>query len=494
MPPLLPGSGPPANITVEATGVDRHGTGYQSRVTMSVQLRSRELLHVVAVAAGALLFGLFLVLVRLQWVPLESVDHGIAAGLNRVVAGHHPLVLVLGFVTRLGSRTVLIWLTVLATVLLLVRRRYRLTVFLLVSGAGALILDPALKAAVGRLRPVVATPVAVGGGNSFPSGHALGSIVVYGALLLVFVPALPHQARRPVIAAVAVLVATIGFTRLALGVHFLSDVLGAWALGVAWLGVTAYATELWRLEEGLRPTRPLAEGLEPEAARDLKPARPAPAAAVRTRWAVAGGAVAWVLVFGALYALGVPLARYHKGNGNILGDSAVPHWFAAHRTPVLDKMSFLGSEAGNTHAILAVGLIAGAVALAATRHWRPVVFLVVTMFGELSLFLASAALVGRARPDVSHLDGRLPTSSYPSGHVAATICLYTAMVILTWPRTRAWWRWVLLAAAVLMPLWVAISRLYRGMHHPTDLLGAVLLAAGWLVAMVFLVRPNGDIK
>jgi undecaprenyl-diphosphatase len=463
--------------------------------TPAAGFRSRELLQVAAVGAGALLFGALLILVRLQWLPLESIDHGMAAALNRAVAGNHPLVLVLGLVTRLGSHGVLIWLVVIATVLLLIRRRYRLAAFLVVAGIGSLVLDPALKAAVGRLRPVVAHPIATGGGDSFPSGHSLGSIIVYGGLLMIFVPALPRRARTPVTAAVGVLVLAIGFTRLALGVHFLSDVLGAWALGIAWLGVTAYATELWRVEEGLRPTQPLTEGLEPEAARDLKPTRPMPhSAVVRTRWALAGGVVAWVLVLGALYALGIPLAHYHKGNGNLLGDTTIPHWLAAHRTPFLDKLSFLGSEAGNTHAILAVGLIAGAVALAVIRQWRPIVFLLATMFGELTLFLASAALVDRARPDVPHLDGRLPTSSFPSGHVAATICLYSAIAILALPRTRAWWRWLLVAAAVLMPLWVTVSRMYRGMHHPTDILGAVLLAAGWLAAMVYLVRPNCDLK
>jgi len=49
---------------------------------------------------------------------------------------------------------------------------------------------------------------------------------------------------------------------------------------------------------------------------------------------------------------------------------------------------------------------------------------------------------------------------------------------------------LLVVAAVLMPLWVTWSRMYRGMHHPTDVIGALLLAAGWLAAMVYLVRPN----
>jgi undecaprenyl-diphosphatase len=95
---------------------------------------------------------------------------------------------------------------------------------------------------------------------------------------------------------------------------------------------------------------------------------------------------------------------------------------------------------------------------------------------------------------VAKLDGPVPTSSFPSGHVAATICLYGAIAILAFPRTRAWWRWALVALAVLMPLWVALSRMYQGMHHPTDVLGSVLLAAGWLTAMVYLVRPNCDLS
>jgi undecaprenyl-diphosphatase len=456
---------------------------------------NRRLTGLAGFTAVALLFGVLLVAVRLQWVPLESVDRGIAEGLNRAVAGRPAVVRAMKILSLLGSYGVLSWLVGIAVLVLLVRRRFRLALYLLVAGAGAIILDPTLKLAVGRLRPVVADPVAVGGGNSFPSGHALSSSIVYGALLLVFVPALPRRARVPVIGALAVLIGLIGFSRLALGVHFLSDVVGGWCLAASWLGLTAYAFELWRTERGLAPTQPLTEGLEPEAADDLRPTGPPITVdAVGRGWAAAGAVVAWVLTFGVLCAMGVPLARYRNGNGDLFWDHTIPHWLAAHRTPALDRISALGSDYGNTHAILDIGLIAGAVALAAIRRWRPVVFLVATMLGEVTLFLATAAIADRARPDVSHLDGPLPTSSYPSGHVAATILLYAAIAALVLPRTRAWWRWLFVAAAIVMPLWVAASRLYRGMHHPTDLLGSVVLAACWLAAMLYLVRPNCDLK
>jgi undecaprenyl-diphosphatase len=447
----------------------------------------------ITLGLGALIFAVLLLLVRLQWKPLESVDHALAANLNKRVAGDHALILVLRAITNLGSYGILTWVVGLGALILVLRRLYRLAVYLVVAGLGAIILDPVLKAAVGRLRPVVANPIAHGQGNSFPSGHALGSSICYGALLLVFLPALPRRARRPVIAAVAALVVAIGVSRILLGVHYLSDVVGAWCLGVAWLSLTAYAFELWRRGAGEPVTGVLDEGLEPESAEDLKPTD---GAGVQPRLATFGRAaaitiVAWVLVFGAITGIGELVVRY--GGTNLLGDHTVPHYLAAHRTGWLNSASLFWSQAGNTHAILAVGLVIGAVALAVTRRWRPVVFLLVLMFGELTLFLASAAMVGRDRPDVAHLDDHLPTSSYPSGHVAATLCLYAGLVLLVVPRTKAWWRWLALVPAVLMPVLVAAARMYRGMHHPTDVLGSLILAALWLLAVYRAIRPNDDL-
>ena len=142
----------------------------------------RVLAPLVVVTVAAFVFGLLLVLVRLRWAPLESADHSAAAWLNSLVAGHAAVVSVVKAVTWLGSSGVLWTLIGLAVVMLAIRRRWRLAIYLLVTGAGELTLDPVLKDLVGRLRPVVAHPVAYGTGDSFPSGHALGSIVCYGAL------------------------------------------------------------------------------------------------------------------------------------------------------------------------------------------------------------------------------------------------------------------------------------------------------------------------
>jgi undecaprenyl-diphosphatase len=461
-------------------------------MTWTDRRSGRSLAPLIAVTAAALLFTVLLVLVRLQWIPLESVDHGAAADINRAVAGDKTLVSVIKAVTWLGSDGVLWTVTGAAAVLLALRRRWRLAVYLLVTGAGALIMDPVLKSLVGRARPVVAHPVAHGTGNSFPSGHSLGSIVCYGALLLVFLPAVrPGRWRRAFITVIAALIALIGISRVLLGVHYLSDVVGAWALGITWLGITAFAFELGRHAASEPVTDPLSQGLEPEARADLAPAQPEPRAATRHRGRTAAGIViSWVLTLGIVIGFGEAVVRY--GNGNVLGDRTVPRWFAAHRTPSLTRWSEVFTTLGATEAILIVSVATCVVFLAVTRRWRPVIFIAVLMFGELGAFLTAAAVVKRPRPDVTHLDHHLPTSAYPSGHEAATACLYIAIAILVIGHARGWWRWLFLMPAVVMPVLVALSRMYRGEHHPTDILGSLIFATLWLTATSVLIKPNAD--
>jgi membrane-associated phospholipid phosphatase len=461
------------------------GTGW----TPLRHFAERSVLGLLAVVLAGLGFGTLLLLVHGHWTPLLRLDRSIADGLNDLVAPHAAVVRALTAITAAGGPSFLVALVAVVVVLLLIRRRPRLAIYLAVTGIGALLLDPSLKALVGRLRPVVAEPIAVGGGNSFPSGHTLGATVAYGMLALVFLPLARGRWRGWLIGVAAALAVVVGLTRLALGVHYLSDVLAGWLLGLAWISVTAYAFRLWRREAG-NPTPPLTAGLEPEATADLAPA-PAERQVLPHPWAKGAEIlVCWVFTFGLLYLAGYALTRWTPDTWLGRADVAVPRWLQSFRSPTLDDLSWLLSKAGDTHAVLAVSLIFCPLALALWRQWRPVLFLVLTMVGEITLFLTSAAATGRPRPPVEQLDGQMPTSSFPSGHIAATLCLWTAIAIVSMPRIRQWWRWVFPALAVLMPAAVAVSRMYRGMHHPTDVLGACLLTAAWLGALWWVVRPN----
>ena len=113
--------------------------------------------------------------------------------------------------------------------------------------------------------------------------------------------------------------------------------------------------------------------------------------------------------------------------------------------------------------------------------------LAVVLVGELILFITAAGVVNPPRPPVAHLDAELPpTASFPSGHTGAALCLYGAVAVLVLGATLAWWRWLVVAAAVTAVVLVAVARLYRGAHHPSDVLGSVLLGLPWLLATAYL--------
>lgn len=202
---------------------------------------------------------------------LTTYDRALVEELHDVVRDHPSIAPPLEMFSLLGKP---LWFYVLiggVCVLLLLRRRVRLTVFLIVTGLGGGIIDTAVKMWVSRPRPELEHPIATAFGQSFPSGHTFTSTALYGALLLVFIPALSSRLRPVAFGVYVLLVSAIAFSRLALGVHFLSDVLGGAALGAAWLIASTAAFEIWRTERGRRRTAPLKEGVEPEAARALTP-------------------------------------------------------------------------------------------------------------------------------------------------------------------------------------------------------------------------------
>jgi undecaprenyl-diphosphatase len=449
----------------------------------------RSAAGLIALVLGAAAFATLLALVE-SGSPLVTLDRSVAAALNAAVAGEQLLVSALRVVTDLGgSETSRLVLSTL-TVVLLVRRQPRLASFVAVTGLGAAVLSPAVKELVGRLRPVVEVPVASAPGPSFPSGHAMGSLVTYGVLLLVFLPVLPRRTRRPAIAALAVLVVAIGFTRLALGVHFLSDVLAGWLLGLGWLVITTVAFGVW----GRRAADVAVEGLAPEAAPALRPAPDARAPVLpHLRLPAAELLVGWVLLLGALLGAGWLVTRALVGTAVERVDVAVVQWIAAHRTPAWTAAAGVASALGSTAVIVAASLVAVTLTLAVTRRWRPVLFLAVVMSAEVTLFLASSAIVGRARPSVDHLGPLLaPTAGFPSAHVAAALALYGAVALLVLTGTRAWWRWLVLATALVAVALVALARLYYGVHHPTDVLGSALLGLGVLALSWWALRPQRD--
>jgi undecaprenyl-diphosphatase len=210
-------------------------------------------------------FGLLLVLVRDRWGPLLDLDQRASDGLHDVAVRHDAFVAVLKVVSTIGSAAVYTPLFALLAFWLYVRGLRRLAAFVAVTVIGGPIINTLVKTAVDRARPDLADPVAHAAGYSFPSGHAQSATVAAGVLLLVFLPALRGRARTAALVAAPAWVVLVCFSRVGLGVHFVSDVVGGVILGAAWVAATTALFSAWRRETG-RPAVEPAQGLEPEAA------------------------------------------------------------------------------------------------------------------------------------------------------------------------------------------------------------------------------------
>lgn len=229
----------------------------------------RVTLFAIALVLVAVPFGLLTDQV-VRSGPLLEVDKGVAEAIHEwVLRRSEGFVWVVKRVSDLGKPPVLTVFAGIGALYVLRHNRIRLALFIVTTSIVGGLVDTAVKVLVNRPRPEFETQVAHALGKSFPSGHAMSSTVVYGALLLAFLPVIPRRRRRWVIAAYVLLVLTIAATRLALGVHFLSDVVGGIVLGVAWLAASVAAFRIWRDERGKRPA-PVLAGVEPEAAADLK--------------------------------------------------------------------------------------------------------------------------------------------------------------------------------------------------------------------------------
>ncbi|MET9730513.1 phosphatase PAP2 family protein [Streptomyces sp. NPDC006458] len=224
-----------------------------------------RLLASAAVAAvAAVAFGLLLILVEGRWRPLLRVDTGAAERLHQVALRHPGWTDTLELLSdRVWDPVTLRAAVALLTLWLLRRGAWRLAAWAAVTAVGGGLTGLLVKTVVERARPALQDPVAHAPGYSFPSGHAMTATTSFAVFLLVLLPLIPRAWRIPCWCAAVLSVAGVGFTRVALGVHWFSDVLGGWLLGLAVVALTGWSFEAWRADAG-RARSAVSEGLEPE--------------------------------------------------------------------------------------------------------------------------------------------------------------------------------------------------------------------------------------
>lgn len=203
---------------------------------------------------------------------------------------------------------------------------------------------------------------------------------------------------------------------------------------------------------------------------------------------LAGGAV---VLWGLICLLGLLLTDVLDNGPVHTADLRVDVWFAAHRTPLWNTVTWVGTSMAQTTTAAAVTAVVALLLRWRLGRWYESLVLITVMAGELLIFLCVTLVVHRPRPPVPRLDVAPETSSFPSGHTAAAVALYGCIAILVlWiygrrPATRA-----VVAVACCIPVYVGLSRLYRGMHYPSDVLAGALTGGLWLMLVISTLLPR----
>ena len=193
----------------------------------------------------------------------------------------------------------------------------------------------------------------------------------------------------------------------------------------------------------------------------------------------------WFVVLASVgWLLGHPL------KDAVSGEDAVNRWFASVRTPGWNTATNIMSLVANTGTIIITMLAATLVYWLIARRLRDVLPVVLGVMTQAGLFLLTTLLIDRPRPEVPKLDESPPTSSFPSGHTGAATALYVGLAILCIRRFPSLAARVFFAVLFgLVPLGVATSRLYRGMHHPSDVVFGLLNGVVCAVIAYMALRP-----
>ena len=198
------------------------------------------LLALIVLTAGAWAFGA--IAEEMAEGDTASEDQGVAKWLHGRATD--PFTDAFRVFTWTGNG-IFLAIVVLVAALLLWRRALVVdALYVVLAFVGAEVITFGMKLGFRRERPFFEDPLATAGSYSFPSGHALVSLSVYGSIAIVIARhASSRRTAIAVLAAAAFWVAAIGFSRLYLGVHFLSDVLAGYAAGAAWLALLYLALE-----------------------------------------------------------------------------------------------------------------------------------------------------------------------------------------------------------------------------------------------------------
>ena len=202
----------------------------------------------------------------------------------------------------------------------------------------------------------------------------------------------------------------------------------------------------------------------------------------RRRWRIATPAIAGVLVASACLGAYIELAEDLRISPTVYAfDTQLTTIIEGWRTPALTWFLSTVTWAASSVPVAIVAICSIAVLLWLARQ-REAVFVALTAGGGTVLGTLAKQITARPRPPVANALIELPTSfSFPSGHTLAALLLWSVVVIAVWRSTASkTLRWLALAVGTALTILTGVSRVYLGVHWPSDVLASWLLGTAWL--------------
>ncbi|RFP64648.1 PAP2 family protein [Hymenobacter lapidiphilus] len=172
-------------------------------------------------------------------------------------------------------------------------------------------------------------------------------------------------------------------------------------------------------------------------------------------------------------------------SGGFVGDQSILEWLHARQAPGPDQLALFFSRVGGTSIMTVVSLGIGGLLLW-RRQWSAAWFFALAVGGAMALNIAAKLLFGRARPALWESIAPEGFYSFPSGHAMGSAALAAAVAFLVWHTP---WRWPAVVLGTLFALGVGLSRMYLGVHFPSDVLAGWFCSVGWVASLYVLFSP-----
>ncbi len=167
-------------------------------------------------------------------------------------------------------------------------------------------------------------------------------------------------------------------------------------------------------------------------------------------------------------------------------DSKITEFVISYRTPALNKFLQFITEVGDFYGYLVIAILSTIIFYLKFKNWRYVVeiFFVLIVSGLSNVALKN--VINRARPDAEHLVS-VETLSYPSGHAMSAIAFYGFLIYLVYTfKLNSWIKTGLILLFTFLIITIGISRVYLGVHFPSDIVGGYIAGFIWVIFCIVL--------